>query len=175
MPEPKISGKYVEAFIDSAGEVSSIFRRKASNILESNGITDVDPEGWYSMEKFVASMNEIEKEVGEKTSEQAGVKMVEVNDAVSNLTSMEESMEIGKELHQQSHKNFDVDTVGDMKYERLDNGNLKVAFYGGWEYPESLTHGIFKGYAKGVNGLTTNDVEPIEPEGDEVYAAEVYE
>lgn len=175
MADPKVSGKYVGAFIESAGDVSPVFERKASNILESNGIDDVDPEDWYSVEKFVDAMSEIEGEVGEKTSEQAGIKMIEVVDEISGLSSMEEAIEIGKEPHRQSYQNFATEEVGGLKCEQLDNGNLKVAYYGGWEYPEAFTEGIFKGFAKGVDGLTPDDIEPREPEQDEVYAFEVYE
>lgn len=175
MSEPKVSGKYVGAFIESAGEVSSVFKRKANEILESNGISEVDPESWYSVDKFIDAMNEIEAEVGEKTSEKAGRKMIEIVDEISGLESMEKAIQIGKEPHRQSYQNFSVEEVGGIRHERLDNGNLKVAYYGGWEYPKAFTNGIFKGFATGVTGLTTNDVEPVEAEGDEVYAVEVHE
>lgn len=175
MSDPKVSGKYVGAFIESAGDVSSVFERKARNILESNGIEDVDPQEWYSVDRFVDAMNEIEEEVGEKTSEQAGRKMIEIVDAISGLSSMEEAIEIGKEPHRQSYQNFSTEEVGGLKSERLDNGNVKVAYYGGWEFPEAFTKGIFKGFTKGVNGLTPDDIESREAEGNEVYAFEVYE
>lgn len=175
MAEPRVSGMYVAAFLESAGEVSSVFERKARNILEANGIPEVDPEEWYSIDKFVSAMNDIEKEVGEKTSEQAGIKMMEIVPAMSDFESMAEAIEVGQEPLEESYQNYSVESVGGFRYETLSNGNGKVTYYGGWEYPESFTAGIFKGMAQEVNGLATNSIQPIEPEGNEVYSFEVVE
>lgn len=173
MSEPLVSGRYVGAFLESAGMVSSVFERKAANILESNGIDDVDPDDWYSADKFVSAINEIESEVGEKTSEQAGVKMIEIVPEISGLSSMEEAIEVGKEPHRQSYQNFSTEEVGDLKYDSTGRGPDRVAYYGGWEFPQAFTRGIFKGFAKGVDGLSPNSIEPTEAKGDEVYAFEV--
>lgn len=162
------------AFLESAGAVSAVFERKAANMLEDNGIKDVDPDSWYSAEKFVGAINDIEAEVGQKTSEQAGVKMIEVVPEISGLSSMEEAIEIGKEPHRQSYRNFSVEEAGDLRYESVQGGPDRVAYYGGWEYPEAFTHGIFKGFAKGVEGLDTNSIEPVDPKEDEAYAFEVH-
>lgn len=169
MAEPKVSGMYVVAFLESAGEVSPVFERKANGILESNGIDNVDPEEWYSIDKFVSAMNEIEDEVGEKTSEQAGIKMMEVAPQISELSSMEEAIEVGEEPLRESYQNYSVEEVGDFKYEETADGP-KVAYYGGWRYPEAFTRGIFKGMAKEVDGLGPNDIESTEAVGDEVYS-----
>lgn len=175
MSQPKITGQFVGGFLESTGDVSSVFEQKARNILESNGIEEVDPEGWYPIDQFADAMNQIEEEVGEKTSEKAGVTMIEIIDELSNIGSMEETIEIAKEQQRQSYQNFSPEEAGQLKYGRLDNGNGRVAYYGGWPYPEAFTRGIVKGFAEATSGLGTTDIKPMEAQGDEVYAFEVIE
>lgn len=169
MPSPEVSGMYVTAFLDSAGEVSSVFERKARSILDENGIEEVSQEEWYEIDRFVSAMNNIEEEVGEKTSERAGIEMMEVAPEIEDLSSMEEAIEVGKEPLRQSYRNYSVEEVGGFKFEESE-GEKRVAYYGGWEYPEAFTHGIFKGMAKAVDGVSPNDIVPTESVGDEVYS-----
>lgn len=173
MSDAKIVGQFVMGFLASAGEVSSVFERKARNILESNGIEGIDPEGWYSVEKFASSMHQIEEEVGEKTSEQAGIKMIEVVDEITDMSSIEAAISVGQEQQAASYQNFSPEEVGQLRHEKLSNGDDRVAYYGGWPYPEAFTRGIFKGFVQMTNGKSSNDVEMVEPDNDEVFACEI--
>lgn len=168
MASPEVSGMYVAAFLSSAGEVSSVFERKARTILEDHGIEQVEQDEWYDIGNFVDAMNKIEQKIGEKTSEQAGMKMMEVAPQIEDLSSMEEAIEVGQEPLRQSYRNYSVEKVGGFKFYE-ENGEKKVTYYGGWEYPESFTHGIFKGMADEVDGISPGDIVPADPVGDEVY------
>jgi hypothetical protein len=173
--DPKIIGKFVAGFLASAGEVSSVFERKARNILESNGISEVDPDEWYSADKFSNSMHQIEDEVGEKTSEQAGVKMIEVIDELSNLESMERAVELAQEQQKMNYQNYTPETVGQLRYEELNSGNIRIGYWGGWDYPEAFTRGILKGFAQATESRSSVEMKTVSTRDDETHAFEIIE
>lgn len=170
MARPMVAGRFVEAFLASAGDVSPVFERKARSYLEAYGIEDVDGEQWYPMQDFADAMNDIEDTVGEMTSRQAGIKMIAIVDELSDLPSMDAAIEVGKRQHQQSYQNFTPDAVGQLRHESLDGGDSRVAYYGGWPYPRGFTEGIFRGFAKSTHHGSAFDIEPTAERADEEYA-----
>jgi hypothetical protein len=170
MSQPRVSGQFVQAFLMSAGDVSPVFERKAREYLEDNGIEDVSADDWYPYDQFANAMNDIEEEVGRMTSKEAGRKMVEIIEEMSDLKSIEKAVELGKKHTRQAYQNYSPERVGQMRYESLKNGHHRVAYHGGWEYPEGFTRGIFRGHAQATRGLESADIEPTDTRPDETYA-----
>lgn len=175
MGDTQISGQFVGAFVESAGLVSPVFEKKAMDVLESNGVSEVDPEAWYSAEKFSNAIHQIEREAGEKTSERAGIQMIEIIPELSGLPSIEDAIEIAQQQQRESYKNFSPEAAGQIRQERLDNGNIRIAYFGGWDYPEAFTRGIIRGFAQGTEARNSVDTETVTTRDDETHAFEIIE
>ncbi len=169
MPEPKCKGLFVAAFVESAGEVSSVFERKALDILGSHGIEDPDPESLYPAESFFAAMTETEENVGRNTAKQAGEKMIEVNPEIQQMSSAEEGFGELRTQMRFGFENFSVEEVGQFDIEQLDEGLFRVATVGGWSYPEAFTEGLLSGIVK----VTEDDVRNVSVEQDDTAEDEV--
>jgi hypothetical protein len=135
----------------------------------------VDPEAWYSAEKFSNAIHQIEREAGEKTSERAGIQMIEIIPELSGLPSIEDAIEIAQQQQRESYKNFSPEAAGQIRQERLDNGNIRIAYFGGWDYPEAFTRGIIRGFAQGTEARNSVETETVTTRDDETHAFEIVE
>jgi len=160
----------VSAFIASAGEVSPVFERKVREYLEKNGIDSVDPDSFYTLDKFSKAVHQVENDVGNMTTLEAGREMISVIDELSNMPSLADTIEIGQQQQRAAYKNFSPEDAGQLRHEQRDDGTDRVAYYGGWRYPEGFTEGIMKGFARVTNGYAASGVEPTDPRHDEVFA-----
>lgn len=170
MSEQQISGQFVTAFIASAGEVSPVFERKVREYLEKNGIKSVDPDALYSLDKFSKTMHQVEDDVGDMTTMEAGREMIVVVDELSEMASLEDTIGIAKQTQREAYANFSPESAGQLRHEQRDDGIDRVAYYGGWRYPEGFTEGIMKEFAAVTNGYAASDIEQTEPRHDEVFA-----
>lgn len=168
--DTQIVGQFLQAFLQSAGEVSPVFERRARGFLEDNGIDQVDPNEWYSVERFAAAMNEIETAVGEKTAEQAGIKMIEIIDELQGLDTFESVLETAQVQQRESYQPFSPEAVGQIRYEQDADGTYRLSYYGGWPYPESFTRGIFRGTADATTEFSTFAIESTTTRDDEPFA-----
>ncbi|SDJ68121.1 hypothetical protein SAMN05216226_10785 [Halovenus aranensis] len=170
MSNQEISGQFVSAFIASAGEVSPVFERKVREYLEKNGIESVEPAAFYSLDKFSKTMHQVEDDVGTMTTMEAGREMITVIEELSAMSSLEETIDVGKQAQRDAYKNFSAEDAGQLRHEQQDDGTDRVAYYGGWRYPEGFTEGIMKEFAAVTNGYAASGVESTTPRHDEVFA-----
>jgi hypothetical protein len=174
MSEARISGAYVAAFVKSAGEVSSIFEKKAMQTLEENGITDPDESDWYDNERFGNALSEIVDKAGEKTVNQAGREMVKITDEIVQQDTVEAGLEVFTSQHDAIHENHSKESAGVVNYERQSDSSYRIAAAGeGYEYPASLTKGAAEETVRQAGGPNRLTVEDVDPRGDEVFAFEV--
>ncbi|MEZ3144929.1 hypothetical protein [Halobaculum sp. MBLA0143] len=174
MPDAQLNGLYVAAFVESAGEVSAVFEKRAMQMLTENNIDDLDEDSWYYAEDFEEAMVEIEEQVGSMTTQQAGEKMIEVNEQIPAQDSARDGFDVLKEQHESSYRGYSVDEVGQYRVDRLSEDHFCVATYGGWGYPEAFTKGLLKGVIQETEaGVTNPDLDPTDTEGEEVFAYEV--
>ncbi|MFB6175751.1 MAG: hypothetical protein ABEI99_01155, partial [Halobaculum sp.] len=67
----EVLGRYPLATVQSAGNVSPVFERKARELF-SEHLGELDPETWYSTEDTVSAYHDLNDEVGEATMRQGG-------------------------------------------------------------------------------------------------------
>lgn len=168
--DPKISGRYVEAILESFGEVSPIFEKKGREIFQSIGIREVDPDEWYEMQKVVRATHVIENEVGEQSSEQAGVKQVEYTDAFDGFDSFAEAIEAGNRLLEQVYEGYSREEVGAFVVESLADDRYRVSVTGPYPYADQFVKGILIGLAQEGTGSSPRSVSAAEERADESHA-----
>ena len=67
-PDATVSGGNILSRLAAMGP----FRRRGEQILEENGIPDVEVEGWYPLRAYVAALRAIGKMMGPNTLFQVG-------------------------------------------------------------------------------------------------------
>jgi hypothetical protein len=174
MAGARVIGLYIAAFVESAGEVSSVFEKKALSMLADHGIENIEEESWYDLDSFEAAVEQIENKVGAKTTQQAAVKMIQVDDKVPNQDSAGEAFEILKEQQRNAMQNHTTEDCGQYRVEKLGAQHFRVATYGGWGYPEAFTRGLLKAVIQETESQGARvEVEPTDKSGNEQYAYEV--
>lgn len=148
----KISGKYVAAFVQSAGEVSAVFEKKAQETLASHGIEDPDPEAFYDDAEFGAALAEIEEKAGERTVRQAGQKMVAVNEPIVSQSSAVAGLETMAEQHAGIHRDYSVTEAGGYEIVSTGDDTCRVDVLGDYPFPLSLPHGAIEGTVRATEG-----------------------
>lgn len=170
MSEPRLSGQYVEAMVSSFGQVSPIFEQKGREIFRENGIRTIDPEDWYPMENVAQITHIIETKFGEQSSQEAGIKQVEITDAFDGLTSIEEGVDTTNQVLRNVYQNYSVDDVGEFRIDRPTEGQPRVSVFGPYPYAEGLVKGIIIGLGKAGMGRRPLEVETASKERNESHA-----
>jgi hypothetical protein len=170
MEQPRVSGQYVQAFLQSAGEVSPVFERKALGYLEDHGLEDIDSEDWYPMEKFAPALQAIKEDVGEMTLKRAGIVQVEVTESITSMESPEASVAAANEVLRQVYRNYSPEAVGEFRYEEVGDGDHRISMAGAWPYPAQFTKGIMLGLLRETLGVEVADSEPTSKEPEESCA-----
>ncbi|MFC7059419.1 hypothetical protein [Halovenus salina] len=169
MAEPKVSGKFVQGFANSAGEVSPVFERKLRKYLQEHGIEEIDSDSWYNFDQFWRSTNDVEDAVGEMTSVVGGRTMVALIEPLDGSQSLAETMEIADEANRNAYRNFSVESAGHWSYEETEDG-FRLATIGGWRHPAKFTKGIMEGFVENSIDYEMDNLEQTRPQSDEVYA-----
>ena len=166
------TGKYMNSFIEAAGEVSSVFEKRTREMFEKH-LGEVEPDGWYRLGDVAKAFTEIREEVGAQTMKRGGEA---AGDALPfpEDTSLEDAIEMLVETNQEVYRNSDMkNPAGTYLYE-IDGRSARLAVDEG--YP------LTQPFAKGVYTALINDYGPAdalpsfeeaEPEGDEQFAWEV--
>jgi hypothetical protein len=174
MAQTKMTGANVVAFLESAGEVSPVFEKKARETFNSHDITDPDPSAWYDNEAFTDALFEIVDKAGEKTVQQAGREMTRVNDEILQQEQVDDGLAVLAEQHEAVHKNFSVESAGRVEHKQIGSTAYRIAGTGGYKYPQALLQGASMETVIQTSDATNVRVEDTETEGDEVVAFELH-
>ncbi|MEZ3117187.1 hypothetical protein RYH80_14825 [Halobaculum sp. MBLA0147] len=166
----KISGKYVAAFVQSAGEVSAVFEKKAQETLASHGIEEPDPEGYYDDAEFGAALAEIEEKAGERTVRRAGQKMIAVNEPIVSQSSAVAGLETMAEQHAGIHRDYSVAEAGGYDVLSTSDDSCRVDVLGDYPFPLSLPHGAIEGTVQQTESEATRVTVDRVDAPDDVFA-----
>ena len=170
MSEAEIEGAYVIAVIDSVAEVSPVFESRAREILADEGIKSPDAESTYDVATFATALEMMVETAGETTVARAGEKMVERNEQIGQSNDFETGFETFREQHAAVHRNFDVDSAGQYRAERIDDQEYRVSTYGSHTYPEALVRGATEGVVRETETPAMVSFDDAELAADETHA-----
>lgn len=170
IPETEGQGLYLLSFIESAGEVSPVFERKAKNLLEKHDLKDVDEEEFYSMEAILTAFDDVVEEVGENTMRQGGEQMGIDAPLPPEVDTPHGAFEFADVIYKEAHK-FDGSVGEDTlayTYEKLGSQSAHVGLKETYPYPEVMGEGAFMGFVKNVLGENVRvSMDETDPKPDE--------
>lgn len=148
--ETEVTGVYVNAFLESAGEVSPVFEQRLRSVLDDHGISDPVPEEWYPAQQFVDAVTEVSNTIGDQVILQAGVDMGknvpwadEVSDDPGDV--LEYVARTADEAYRNSTEEY---PIGQYQIETVESGRAVVAVTEKWPYPKEVVQGAIKGALK---------------------------
>lgn len=167
-----VMGRYVNAFVDSTGQVSSVFERKAREIFSEVGIdlAEVEADSWHDAHKYADAMNEIRDEIGEKTLEQAGQEQAMNVPWPEDVETVADGLEFLVEADKQAHNN---EIEGNYEFERTGDNTGRVSIFERCPYPTANFKGVFEGGVKSLSGNSTVSIESVDTRPNEKDAFEV--
>lgn len=166
------TGKYMNSFIQAAGEVSSVFEKRTREMFEKH-IGDVEPDGWYKLDDVAKAFKEIREEVGAQTMKRGG----EASGAALPFpddTSLEDAIAMLVEANQEAYRNSDMEyPAGTYLYE-VDGRSARFGVDEAYPLTKPFAEGVYTALIDqyGPNDAIPN-FEEAEPKGDEQFAWEV--
>ncbi|MFC7081683.1 hypothetical protein [Halorussus caseinilyticus] len=168
----EVTGRYIHAFINSTGEISSIFEKKTREMFQEV-IGDVDPEGWYKTGEVAEVFQRILDDVGAQTMKvggEASGKEVPIPDDAT----LEEAYGAILGAHKEVFKGSDMEYPGGKYLYELDGRSARLGADEAFLLP--------KPFAKGVHTAMIEEYGPedaipefeeVEPKDREQFAWEV--
>ncbi len=111
MPGVEVNGETVLAVVDGMG----FFRKRAYEILASNGIIDPVPGKWYSQQAWLNSFRRIADEIGPKTLNNIGLKIPENANFPPDIDSIDKALAGIDVAYHMNHRNGEI---GHYHYEK---------------------------------------------------------
>lgn len=171
----EIIGRYILAFVESTGEVSSVFERKTREIFAENGLNvdEVEEESWHDARKYADAMHEIQNEVGKTTLQKAGAEQAKNVPWPDHVNSVSDGLEFLVEADKQAHRSPSGSFEGDYLFEKTGSSTGRVGIPERAPYPVENFKGVFKGAVEELSTSSTVSISDIDPRGDEKAAFEI--
>lgn len=173
--ETEIIGRYILAFVESTGKVSSVFERKTRDIFANNGleISAVEEEGWYDAHSYAEAMHQVEAEVGEQTLTEAGAEQAKNVPWPEQVRSVSDGLNFLVEADKQAHRQPSGSYAGSYRYEKISDSAGRVGIFEHTPYPVANFKGVFKGGVRSLADSSTTEISSAEPRDDEQAAFEI--
>lgn len=175
MSETKVHVEHVEAFLESFGEVSPVFQRKASNNFEEEGIDPDGDEEWVSQEAVRTAVAALAEDAGSATMYEAGKSVggnipTEATEPTAILQSLNES-------HKAAFQDPRAELpAGEFQWSE-DGESLRVSATENWPYGGGFPHGseFTSGILSAVlsNAVTSPGITETNTRGREAIAFEI--
>jgi len=132
------------------------FESTAENFLTENGITNIDPDGWYSQQDWLIAFQQIAANIGSKTLTNIGSAIPENAQWPPDITTMEaalQSIDIAYHMNHRLNNNllFDPQTgtmtegIGHYHFEKSGDKEIRITCHN--PYPCDFDKGIIKSVA----------------------------
>lgn len=173
-PDSEADGRYVVAFVESAGEVSPVFQRKVTDMFEKH-LPSLDADEWYRTEDVVLAFNEVNEEIGSKTMEQGGVESARAIPWPDSVSTLSDALDLLIKQHRDAYRNSSQKNPGgNYTVEVRDDSSARVGILEGFPYGSAFARGVFKQVAGEFSPAGAQPtLEPVEPDADESHAWEL--
>lgn len=144
-PNGEILGQNIRAWVDN------LQGPQTAPIMQKYGLTNVDPQGWYSLKSLMDAMDEIVH------SPNASSNLVAIGMAIGKIVPLPPTITLGEVLlgwnaiYQSLHRNADV---GEIRCEKIKDTHYRITFTD--LYPDDFSYGIMYGYAQRLLPRGTN-------------------
>jgi hypothetical protein len=170
-PDAEATGKYMVAFVESAGEVSPVFERKVREIFETH-LGTLEADSWYRNADIKKAFDEILEEVGEKTMKQGGVESGKAIEWPDDVGTVMGALEIWNTFHEAAYRNSDLDfPAGKYTVEERGERTARIGITDGYNLSAAFAKGCSKGIAQDLGPKDSQiTIEDTDPEANEQAA-----
>lgn len=174
-PDAEVDGRYILSFVESAGEVSQIFRKKLEEELEKHGISDVSADNWYRNGDVSTAFDEVTDSIGDSTINQGGKEIGRTVPFPEDIDGPKAGFKMLNEMHKQAYRDSSMDwPAGRWTYEELSETTVRVGATEAYPYPVPLIEGVVEGVTEVLGPDTALiNVEETTPNADEKAAFKV--
>lgn len=156
-PTAEATGKYMVAFVESAGEVSPVFERKVREIFEKH-LGTLEEDSWYLNADIEKAFDEVLEEVGEKTMKQGGIESGKAIEWPDDVETVMDGLGMWNTFHEAAYRNSDLDfPAGKYTIERQGERVVRAGITDAYNLSAPFAKGCSKGI---VQDLGPND-KPI--------------
>lgn len=174
MSDTTVHVEHVEAFLESFGEVSPVFQRKASNHFEEHGIDPYGDQEWVRQESVRSAVAALAEDAGSATMYEAGKSVggnipTEASEPTALLQTLNETHKAAFRDPRESLP------AGEFQWSET-GGSLRVSATQNWPYGDSFPHGseFTSGILSAVLSTTTSsEITEISADSREAIAFEV--
>jgi hypothetical protein len=143
-PNAEGDGRYVVAFIESAGEVSPVFERKLRTIAEEH-LGSIGAEKWYLVEDLESMFEEVQEEIGSKTPKEGGIEGAKAVPWPDGVSSIGEALEFLQQAHREAYRDSQMkNPAGNYTFTRTGDREMQVGVTNGFYLPTAWAKGVFE-------------------------------
>lgn len=171
-PDSEVIGRYPLATVQSAGEVSPVFERKARELF-SDHLGELDAETWYTTDDVVAAYQSLGEEVGEATMREGGKESAKAVEWPPEVSTPMEGLGALAAMHKEAFRNSGREfPAGKYTFESLGDSRAHVGVTE--DYPFTVPHaeGVFVGVVQDLSDARPS-IQSADPEPDEQAAFEI--
>jgi hypothetical protein len=163
-PDSQADGRYVVAFMESAGEVSPVFERKVKDYFESH-LPSVDADEWYNTDDVVTAFEKINQDIGSQTMEQGGREAAKAVPWPDEVNSVSGAITALQQAHRDAYRNSNQQNpAGNYTFEKSGKRTAHVGF----PYAPAFAQGVFKQVCDIFgDGSPAPQLEPADTKPDE--------
>ncbi|WP_276301056.1 hypothetical protein [Halorussus lipolyticus] len=172
--DTEIVGRYILAFVESTGDVSTVFERKTRETFEEIGLDvgEVEEDSWHDAQKYADAMHEIRDKVGEKTLEKAGAEQAKNVPWPEHVNSAADGLQFLEDADEEAFRSPSGTVESNYRVEEMDSTSSRVSILDHSPYPVENYKGVIKGVVDSLSSSNGNVTE-VDTRSDEKAAYEV--
>lgn len=168
----EVIGRYPLATVESAGEVSPVFERKARELFNEH-LGELDAEEWYQVDDVVAAYESLRDEVGESTMRQGGKESAKAVEWPPEVDTVRAGLSVLAEMHKEAFRNSPEEfPAGKYTFEPLGDRHAHVGISNGYPFTASHAEGVFIGVVQDLSDSRPS-IEETTAKADEEAAFEL--
>jgi hypothetical protein len=173
-PDSQADGRYIVAFVESAGEVSPVFEQKVRQIFE-NHLSGVDSGKWYRTGDVAAAFAEINDTVGAATMKKGGVESARAVPWPDDTDTVGTALQTVQEMHREAFRDSELENpAGNYTCRDIGDRVAHVGITEGFPFAPVFAEGVFEQIGRQFgpeDGLV--QLETTTPHDDEAAAWEM--
>lgn len=170
-PEAAGDGRYLVAFIESAGEVSPVFERKLRE-MASERFETLSEEEWYRLDDMKSLYEEVHEEVGDATMRQGGIENAKAIPWPDEVTTIEDGLQMLNNMHKDATRGSDEEfPAGRYTFEMTAARSLRFGVTEAFPWPSPFVEGAVTGLIQDLGpGDAAPTLEETTPDANEKAA-----
>jgi len=171
----EVKGQFIQAFVESTGQVSSVFQEKTREIFENNGldVDEIEADSWHDAHAYADAMHGVLEEVGKKTLQRASSHQATIVPWPDHVETVPDGLAFIADADRQAHRSPSGDWDGSYDFEQIDDSTARVGIPEYSPYPVENFRGVLEGGLEALSESTHANVSDAEPRSDEKAAFEV--